>query len=228
MAGVPGQIVCNVATVSFVLILVFILIAMIVMSVVSMLICIKITLAIITIWTKILPNQAPGSFGCTMNTLHCYMESCGLVNLPRLPWPLNKSLSRPGATKTSYSSEWCGYFQPETSPPQNSNYQIKGPGPDNCKTWCFLKTAPRPDCSYSKLWDPPQTPLTSHRSPLFGDEFEAKTWPRPVKSAEVPIILVNTATTQLVSAPIAWFRFPWPPPLALCVALILWLTWWST
>merc|ERR1719275_400380 len=42
MAGVPGQIVCNVAT-------------------------------------------APGSFGCTMNTLHCYMESCGLVNLPRLP-----------------------------------------------------------------------------------------------------------------------------------------------
>ena len=49
MAGVPGQIVCNVATVSFVLILVFILIAMIVMSVVSMLICIKITLAIITI-----------------------------------------------------------------------------------------------------------------------------------------------------------------------------------
>jgi len=42
MAGVPGQIVCNVAT-------------------------------------------APGSFGCTMNTLHCYMESCGLVSLPRLP-----------------------------------------------------------------------------------------------------------------------------------------------
>jgi len=42
MAGVPGQIVCNVAT-------------------------------------------APGSFGCTMNTLHCFMENCGLVTLPRLP-----------------------------------------------------------------------------------------------------------------------------------------------
>lgn len=42
MAGVPGQIACNVAT-------------------------------------------APGSFGCAMNTLHCFMESCGLVTLPRLP-----------------------------------------------------------------------------------------------------------------------------------------------
>ena len=68
MAGVPGQIVCNVATVIFILILILILVFM-----------------LIAISTKILSNQAPGSFGCTMNTLHCYMESCGLVNLPRLP-----------------------------------------------------------------------------------------------------------------------------------------------
>jgi len=42
MAGIPGQLACNVAT-------------------------------------------APGSLGCAMNTFHCYMESCGLVTLPRLP-----------------------------------------------------------------------------------------------------------------------------------------------
>lgn len=41
-AGLPGQIMCNVAT-------------------------------------------APGSIGCAMNTLHCFMESCGLVTMPRLP-----------------------------------------------------------------------------------------------------------------------------------------------
>jgi len=28
---------------------------------------------------------APGSIGCGMNTLHCYMSGCGLINLPRLP-----------------------------------------------------------------------------------------------------------------------------------------------
>lgn len=42
VAGFPGQIACNVATL-------------------------------------------PGSIGCGMNTLHCYMESCGLVALPKLP-----------------------------------------------------------------------------------------------------------------------------------------------
>merc|ERR1712117_41893 len=42
VAGLPGQIACNVAT-------------------------------------------APGSIGCGMNTLHCYMSGCGLINLPRLP-----------------------------------------------------------------------------------------------------------------------------------------------
>lgn len=42
VAGVPGQLACNVAT-------------------------------------------APGSIGCGMNTLHCYMSGCGLINLPRLP-----------------------------------------------------------------------------------------------------------------------------------------------
>ena len=28
---------------------------------------------------------APGSIGCGMNTLHCYMSGCGLINLPKLP-----------------------------------------------------------------------------------------------------------------------------------------------
>lgn len=42
VAGIPGQLACNVAT-------------------------------------------APGSIGCGMNTLHCYMSGCGLINLPRLP-----------------------------------------------------------------------------------------------------------------------------------------------
>lgn len=42
VAGLPGQIACNVAT-------------------------------------------APGSIGCGMNTLHCYMSGCGLIHLPRLP-----------------------------------------------------------------------------------------------------------------------------------------------
>jgi len=42
VAGLPGQIACNVAT-------------------------------------------APGSIGCGVNTLHCYMSGCGLINLPRLP-----------------------------------------------------------------------------------------------------------------------------------------------
>lgn len=28
---------------------------------------------------------APGSFGCGMNTLNCYMQGCGLVQLPKLP-----------------------------------------------------------------------------------------------------------------------------------------------
>jgi len=41
VAGFPGQIACNVATM-------------------------------------------PGSIGCGMNTLHCYMEGCGLIRLPRL------------------------------------------------------------------------------------------------------------------------------------------------
>ena len=51
MAGVPGQIVCNVATVIIFVfvIVVLILIAMIVMSVVRMLIFMKITLSIRTI-----------------------------------------------------------------------------------------------------------------------------------------------------------------------------------
>jgi len=40
LAGVPGQIACNVVT-------------------------------------------APGSIGCMMNTVHCYMSSCGLVTLPK-------------------------------------------------------------------------------------------------------------------------------------------------
>jgi len=30
---------------------------------------------------------APGSLGCTYNTFHCYMEGCGLINLPRLNLP---------------------------------------------------------------------------------------------------------------------------------------------
>jgi len=41
VAGLPGQLACNLAT-------------------------------------------APGSLGCGMNTLHCYMSGCGLINLPRL------------------------------------------------------------------------------------------------------------------------------------------------
>ena len=27
----------------------------------------------------------PGSVGCGINTLHCYISGCGLINLPRLP-----------------------------------------------------------------------------------------------------------------------------------------------
>jgi len=27
----------------------------------------------------------PGSFGCGINTLHCYMSGCGLITLPKLP-----------------------------------------------------------------------------------------------------------------------------------------------